>query len=83
MQTARHDDFAIRAALPKLGNFQNQQVDLPLLADDDLVELIHHVFGEAGLDLQIGQALFNFVRGFHYRIGTEFRASQPLRTVVK
>ena len=55
-----------------------QAVDLVLLAHDDGVELIEQVFGEAGLDLEVGQALFGEVFGgvcvFHAPIGREVAA---------
>jgi len=57
-----------------------QAVDLVLLAHDDGVELIEQVFGEAGLDLEVGQslfgALFGRVRVFHAPIGREVAAGR-------
>lgn len=35
----------------------SQQLDVLLLAGHDLVEVVHQVFGKAGLDLQLGHAL--------------------------
>src|SRR5665647_1455061 len=72
-QAARHANFPVRALLLYLTDLANQHIELLLLAHDDLVKLIHHVFGEAGLDLQISQALFDVVRVFHPPIGHEFR----------
>lgn len=69
--------------LPKPRQLTNQQVDLPLLADNDLVELIHHVFGETDLDLQVSQALFGVVRVFHHAIGPELRMPHRLRAIVE
>ena len=43
--------------LPQRSDFSNQAVNLLLLADDDCVQLLKQVFGKAGLDFQIGQAL--------------------------
>ena len=56
-QVARCAHAAIGAGLAQLAQFADQQVDLLLLAHDDFVELIELVFGEAGLDFQLGQAL--------------------------
>ena len=43
-----------------------QAVDLGLLAHDNGVELLDGVLGEAGLDLQLGDALFQGVQvGIH------------------
>lgn len=75
--------FSVRNLLPKLGQLTNQQIELPLLANDDQVELIDHVFGEAGLDLQISQTLFNIVRLFHPSIEPEFRTPRRLRAIVE
>ena len=55
-------------------DFTQQCVDLLLLADDDLIELVEQVFVEAGLDLQLGQAVVGGVVGFgriHAPIGHE------------
>ncbi len=63
--------------LPELGDFANQRIDLLLLADDDLVQLVEQVFIEAGLDLQIGQAMVSGVGGvgrLHAAIGHELMA---------
>ena len=38
---------------------------MPLLADDLLVQPVHQVFGEGGLDLEVGQAPVDVARGFH------------------
>ena len=45
--------------LAQVADLAQQAVDLLLLAQDDFIQLINQVFGEAGLDLQIGQPLFN------------------------
>lgn len=64
--------------LPERSDFSNQAVYLLLLADYDCVQLLQQVFGKAGLDFQIGQALINIacvlrvVQVFHARIGPEF-----------
>ena len=46
----------------KFRQFADQQLDLTLLLDDDLVQSVQRVFGEARLDLQIGEALFGVLR---------------------
>ena len=67
----------IRHLLAQPLDFAPQRVDLPLLADDDLVELVQQVFVEAGLDFQFGQAVVDGVVGFgrlHALIGHELAA---------
>ena len=64
-QVARHADFPVSGRLSKVTYLENQNVDLLLLADDDLVQLIQQIFGEAGLDLEIGQALVDVVWVLH------------------
>jgi len=63
-QIARRSQTAIGAGLAQAGNLVDQQVDLFLLADDDLVELVKQVFCVAGFDLQLGQT----VVGIFFRI---------------
>lgn len=48
---------AIICRLAQFSHLADQQINLLLLANDDLVELLQQVFGETGLDLQLGQAL--------------------------
>ena len=57
-QVAHRAGAPVRDLLPELADLASQGVDLLLLAKDDLVQLIQQVFAEAGLDLQLGQALF-------------------------
>ena len=64
-QVAGHVDCCVRGRLPQVSQLAHQHVDLLLLAHDDLVQLIQQVFGEAGLDFQIGQALVDVVCVFH------------------
>ena len=71
---AEHTTAGVRNLLPELGNFAHQRVDLLLLADDDLVQLVQQVFIEAGLDLQIGQAMVDGVGRLHAAIGHELMA---------
>ena len=70
-QIARHANALAWGGLSKVADLSNQRVDLLLLADDDLVQLIQQVFGEAGFDLKINQALFGVVGVFHACIGHE------------
>lgn len=58
---------AVRHLLANLPNLAHQQVNVLLLADDDLVELIQQVFGETGLDFQIGESLLGGLGVFHER----------------
>lgn len=64
-QVAARAHAAIGAGLPQVSNFANQLVDLLLLAHYDLVQLVKQVLLEAGLDLEIGQALPGVVCVFH------------------
>jgi hypothetical protein len=56
-QAAKRRAAAVLLLLLDLAQLAQQQVDLLLLARNDLVEVFHQVFGEAELDLQIRQAL--------------------------
>jgi hypothetical protein len=42
--------------LAQLTDFTNERINLLLLLKNGLVELLHQVFGEAGLDLKVHQA---------------------------
>ena len=69
-----------RAALAQLGHLAHQTVDLELLLNDNLIQLVQHVFGETGLDLEVGQAAVCAVDVFHGPIGIEsaqLRAESP------
>src|SRR3989338_8258977 len=63
----------------QLADLAQQEVDLLLLADDDLVEFVQQVFAEAGLDLQVGQAFFNLGGGFHSPYWTRVRGQRTGR----
>ena len=78
-QAAKRCAAALAGLLAEVADFSDQQVDLQLLIDDDLVQLIDHVLGEAGLDLEIGQALFDVVCLFHAAIGTDIEAGTGRR----
>ena len=45
--------------LAQLAHFADQRIDLLLLLKNGLVELLHQVFGEAGLDLKVHQSFVN------------------------
>jgi len=69
-QTARRSDPTLCSRpWSQISDLANQNIDLLLLADDVLVEFVEQVFGEAGLDLEVGQALFHVVGLFHGSIG--------------
>jgi hypothetical protein len=55
-ETARS---AIGCLLTQLAHFANERINLLLLLKDGLVELLHQVFGEAGLDLKVHQSFVN------------------------
>ena len=77
-QAAKGTRLRLGGLLAQAFDLALQAVDLVLLAHDDGVELIEQVFGEAGLDLEIGQPLFGAVFGgvgvFHAPIGREVAA---------
>ncbi len=70
-QVTRCAHAAVGAGLAQLADFADKRVNLLLLPDDNLVELIQQIFGEAGLDLQFHQALVGCVCVFHPSIGPE------------
>jgi hypothetical protein len=45
--------------LAQLTDFANERINLLLLLKNGLVELLHQVFGEAGLDLKVHQSFVN------------------------
>jgi len=79
-QAAKAACLWLGGLLAQAFDLAHQAVDLVLLAHDDGVELIEQVFGEAGLDLEVGQSLFGAVFGrvgvFHVRIGREVAAGR-------
>ena len=79
-QAAERSRLGLGGLLAQAFDLALQTVDLVLLAHDDGVELIEQVFGEAGLDLEIGQpplgAVFQGVRVFHAPIGREVAAGR-------
>lgn len=52
-------------------HLENQGIDLALLADDHLVQLLDQVFGKAGLDFQLGQAVLVAINRVHGPIRPE------------
>ena len=79
-QAAEGSRLRLSGLLTQAFDLALQAVELVLLAHDDGVELIEQVFGEAGLDLEIGQpllgAVFEGVRVFHAPIGREVAAGR-------
>ena len=81
-QAAKGTRLRLGGLLAQAFDLALQAVDLVLLAHDDGVELVEQVFGEAGLDLEIGQPLLSEVFGavfggvgvFHAPIGREVAA---------
>ena len=81
-QAAKAARLRLGGLLAQAFDLALQAVDLVLLAHDDGVELIEQVFGEAGLDLEVGQPLFGALLGavcggvgvFHAPIGREVAA---------
>ena len=64
-QVAARAYAAFGDGLAQVGDFANQLVDLLLLANNDLVQLFKQILLEAGLDLEIRQALPSVVCVFH------------------
>ena len=65
VQTAPSQDRAAGYRLPQLGYRAKKQVNLLLLASNDLVKLLHLFLGEGRLDFQIRQALVGCVGVCH------------------
>jgi hypothetical protein len=55
-QTREPARAAIGRLLAQLAHLSNEGVNLLLLLKNGLVELLHQVFGEAGLDFKVHQA---------------------------
>ena len=64
-QVAARANAAVGGGLSQVRNFANQLVDLLLMTHDDLVQLVKQILLEAGLDLEIGQALPGVVCVIH------------------
>ena len=63
-QTARRTQAAVCGRLPQFSDLAQQQVNLLLLAHDDVVELLQLILAKGGFDFQMGQALIgSFVVG--------------------
>ena len=67
-QIPRRAQPAIGARLAQFGDRLDQLVDLLLLPHDDFVELVNLVFGVAGFDFQLGQAVVGVLCGFDSRL---------------
>ena len=65
-QAAESGRLRLGLLLAQGGQLAHQQVDLALLHHDGFVEVVEQVFGEAGLDLQVGETLLGAKLG---RIG--------------
>ena len=72
---ARRAQAGLGRLLLQLPHLAHQELYLRLLAMDELVQVIDQVFGEAGLDLEIGEAAIDVLRGVHRRIGTHIAGS--------
>ena len=87
-EAARGTNVFVSVWLPERSDLSNQAVDLLLLSNYHCVQLLQQVFGKAGLDFQIGQALINIacvlrvVQVFHARIGPEFSRLIPCRLAI-
>jgi len=58
-QAAKFIRFSARRVLLEVRKFAGEAIDLMLLAHDDRIQTFKQVFGEAGLDLEIGQAVID------------------------
>ena len=67
-QAAGRSHAAVCGGLPQLCHLTQQEVDLLLLARNDLVQLFDQVFRGGGFDLQIGQTLVDGFVVRHRRI---------------
>ena len=64
-QAAKAARPAVGFLAPQVAHLRHQQVNLLLLSRHDLVQAVHQVLGETGLDFQVRQALLGVVRVFH------------------
>ncbi len=69
-QVAARGSAGLRRLFAQFADLPQQQIDLLLLADDDLVQFVEQVFLKAGLDFQFSQALFSGA-WVHTTIGTQ------------
>ena len=69
-QAAKLRRLTAAGGLLKIRNLAGQAVDLLLLAHDHRVQPFEQVFREAGLDLQVREALVNCRRLGHGKFGT-------------
>ena len=67
-QVACGTQAAIGAGLTQFGDRFDQQVNLLLLSHDHFVELVDQVFGVAGFDFQLGQAVVGVLFGVDSRL---------------
>lgn len=67
-QVARGTQAAIGAGLAQFGDGCDELVNLRLLPHDDFVELVDQVFGVAGFDFQLGQAVVGVLFGVDSRL---------------
>ena len=70
-RTPRLPGARFRQLITQLSDLPRQCIQILLLADDDLVELLHQVFGKAGLDFEICQTPFDVFRGHGASAGLE------------
>ena len=67
-QIPRCAHSAIGAGLAQFSDRLDQHVNLLLLTHNDFVELVNLVFGVAGFDFQLGQAVVGVLCGFDSRL---------------
>ncbi len=73
---------AVWCLLAQLAYLSDECVDLLLLLKNGLVELLHQVFGEAGLDFKVHQAFVGVVVWHVCKGGVVFISVWPAQCVV-
>ena len=70
-QAAKAARAAVGCLLSQLADFADKRINLLLLLKNGLVELLHQVFGEAGLDFKVHQTFVDIGvgHGWFYSCG--------------
>ena len=78
-QASKATRAAVRRLLAQLAHLTDERIDLLLLWKDGVVELLHQVFGEAGLDFKRHQALVYVGVGHVCRVFIQFILASSAR----
>ncbi len=72
-QAAKAARAAVGCLLTQLADFADKRINLLLLLKNGLVELLHQVFGEAGLDFKVHQTFVDVRVGVGHGLIYVFR----------